>query len=306
MLANSELMPKLTYLKLSTTRNFDQEDCALLAKGKNLRCIDLNGNSYIKNVDKIVESCTKLEDLKVNLGNIDHSGLSALINSRHKTLKSLEFRLAENSIEILQILPNCQKLENLSIKKGLTKYIGFRHIAQLTNLKSLTVETTYMNPKNFSKNFTHQSFNQLESLQIASHALEDTCLIAIGDACPNLKTLSIREKSMYSLASDAGLEYIAKHCSKLEKLTLIGTERITTTFIENISTNLPCLNVLAVNNCQNIKNEDLVKAVQRSKRSLMTYKDNVLITKLEVGFPIVVDIFAKSFPKDIWFCIDEI
>ena len=221
MLANSDLMPKLTHLTLTTMRSFDLDDCAFLAKGKNLRYLNLNGNSYIKNVEKIVEGCTRLENFKVNHGNFDHSGLSALINARHETLKSLEFRLAENSIEILQNLPKCNKLENLSIKKGLMQYIGYRHIAQLPNLKSLTVETVYTVPKVFSRNFTHQSFSQLESLQIASHALEDACLITIGNACPNLKTLSIREKSMHSRATDAGLEYLTKHCPKLEKLTLI-------------------------------------------------------------------------------------
>jgi hypothetical protein len=194
-------MPKLTHLNIPTSSEVEPSTLGSLVLGTNLRYLNLSKlGCYIRNpdIERIAQGCTKLEHFEVPEKKLNREGLTGLVNARGDTLRTLDVCLIENSHQILPVLAQCEKLEHLTLRRSALRYVGFQHLAKLRNLKSLSINAVYIMPNNFVKHFNRGSFQSLNSLTLTSHTLTDECLEAVGNACPNLRQLTIEEEKSYS------------------------------------------------------------------------------------------------------------
>ncbi len=189
---------------------------ASLSKSKNLQHLDLglvqeeDSINYAELLD-VALACEKIHTVKP-LKDVRQSDIEKLIEARKGTLRELELDYEIGEKEPLYSLAECTKLEKLKFKPH------FDSIKMLTSLESLNeLKINIPDEESFEHSIAPNSLPQISRLGVSViSADEKNCLIALANACPNLRYLYLYiEKMPINRCEQVLQEFFAK-CSKLE------------------------------------------------------------------------------------------
>lgn len=220
----------------------------------------------LKTVNEIFQNSNLLEHVDLSdQYNLAGKAVSALLQIRADSLKTLVLRDIELTDSAFQDIENCSKLCVLKIYcKKLTD-------ATLERIKNLCLsELELLVGINFTaeglrKYFEEGLVSQIKQLNFSyCFTLEDNCLSTLANRCPELVSLSVAECRKLT---DNAISQVVEKCSNLVILNLKGLIKLDGTFLENIKHPLKVLNLTS---CTGIKESSIKNFCKIHNFSLKT------------------------------------
>lgn len=173
---------------------------------------------FESNLENTIEHALRFKFPKISFQHGDPSGallLRLVKNAPH--LKELMTRCCSlTSLEMLDLLKNCQQLESLELVFPKLSSDCFKELAKLSNLKHLAIHCCYDGDED---DFALLSqLKHLQDLDLSNCRIDDSKIKTLH-LLPNLKKLDLRDSAI----TDEALEAIAKITS-LENITLSSPE----------------------------------------------------------------------------------
>jgi hypothetical protein len=281
-LSKTRLFRSLIKLVLPIPAKCDIEDdsaistaIASLSNAKKLRHLDLgNGDDfffgYQEELLKVARACKRIHTIKP-ISYFLPSYIVKLVRARKETLRYLELNFSECRKWTLQILSKCTKLQKLTSSAD----VDLSQI--LTTMEYLTDLQMTVYPESKFK-FAPNSLPKISTLTLT---VENHSLIALANACPNLKELQIEFESVHSrevirTCQRAVREFVVK-CPQLEVISItfeyvFGYEDISMdNAFENACDFLPNLKIVSLG-CHCRLSETRIKELLSSSKNNLAIK----------------------------------
>ncbi|KAK7081272.1 hypothetical protein SK128_003202 [Halocaridina rubra] len=267
---------KLSYLNVEGSRVASSGCYYTIANFQNLKHLNLSHCYFLDNLGliQIVKQCRHLEYINIDgITGIFDSSIVYMTTEVGHCLTHL-FLDGENLTDVAyKSLSACTKLKMLGISycEQMTD-IGLSGIYELKQLTFLKIRKgVQLMPVGLERLFSSGHLCLLTHVNLGECSLmDDKVLIAMASTCPQLTNLVLQ---WCWEVTDLGISAIVNKCHHLRVLDLVGVVQLTGESFLNLSSALPNLLILDLEQCNNINDEVLKQVVTEAKRPLLRVFD---------------------------------
>jgi hypothetical protein len=288
---------------------------ASLRQSKNLQHLDLGigGRIYSSELLDVALACKKIHTVKP-VNSFCQSDIDKLIKARKGTLRELDLDCGVAEKELLFSLAECTKLEKL---KFTPHFDSIKILTSLESLNELCLTIPEEETLDFEPFLDPNSLPQISRLEVLVYvdsADAKNCLIALANACPNLRYLNLQLEDLSVNRSEQVMHEFITKCPKLEVIQCYceGKEDGKPCFFldqefENIRICLPNLKILCLHGDFVIPRESIKEMMLSSKNKLAIKTDSSLFvqastTAHEIAqLPLLLDVDLRYLKEIITF-----